>query len=55
MALSSQAIDALIITGFEIFKLLSKAAKNEKITDEDLKLESWNETMKKVKEDINKG
>lgn len=43
-------VDYLIVSAFEILKVLGKQAKGEPITDEDLKLESWEETLKKVKE-----
>jgi hypothetical protein len=55
MALTPQMIDYLIITAFEILKALSKNSSGEPITDEDLKLETWEETLAKVKAELKPG
>lgn len=47
-------IDYIIISVFELLKVLGKQAKGEPITDEDLKLESFEETVAKIKADIAK-
>ena len=54
MTLTPQMVDYLIISAFEMLKVLSKHQRGEKISDKDLKLESWDETMKKLKELKNK-
>ena len=52
MKISPEMVDYLIITAFEILKVLGKTSKGEPITDEDLKLESWEDTLKKVREGL---
>jgi hypothetical protein len=49
MSLSPQTVDYLIITAFEILEVLAKHLSGEEISDDDLKLESWEETLKRVK------
>lgn len=51
MALSPAAIDALIIITTEGLKTLSKVARGEEIKDEDLNLETMEQTLKRVKEE----
>ena len=51
MALSSQTIDTLIITVFEILKALQRSNNGEPITDEDLKLDTWDEIKEKLKKE----
>lgn len=55
MPLTPQMIDYLIITAFEITKVLAKNASGAPITDEDLKLETWEETLAKVKAELKPG
>lgn len=51
-SISPQTIDLLIVIIFEGLELLSKLAKGEKINPEDLKLEDWEATMKRLKENL---
>lgn len=52
--ISPQTIDLLIITVLEGIKILSKLAKNEDIKDEDLKLETFEETLDRIKKELGK-
>lgn len=54
MSISPQTVDLLIITVLEGIKILSKLAKNEDIKDEDLKLETFEETLERVKKELGK-
>ena len=52
MPLTPQTLDMLILTGFKILDILARTAKGEDIKDDDLKLESLEETMAKVKKEV---
>lgn len=55
MGLSPQTIDMLIITILEGIQVLGRISKGEEITDADLRLESWEETVARVKHELGKG
>jgi hypothetical protein len=49
--LSPQTIDLLIITIIEALGILAKHSKGEEITDEELRLEIWQETVERIKKE----
>lgn len=53
-SISPQTVDLLIITILEGIKILSKLAKNEDIKDEDLRLETFEETLARIKKELGK-
>jgi hypothetical protein len=52
MSLSPATVDLLIITITEGVRILGKVASGEKITKEDLKLETWDETRGRILADV---
>jgi len=52
MRISPTTIDLLIVMIFEAITTLGKLSKGQKITNEDLKLEKWEETLKRVKKEL---
>jgi len=52
MALSPQTIDMLIVTILESVQILGRISKGEEIKPEDLRLESWDETLERVKKEL---
>ena len=54
MRVSPEVVDYLLITVFELLKVLGKVAKGEEISDEDLKLESFEATLNRVKRELQK-
>ena len=52
MALSPETVDLLIVTILEGIRILGKVASGEEITEEDLKLETWDETKARILAEI---
>lgn len=52
MALSAATIDLLIVTIIEGISILAKLSKGEEISDQDLELETWEETLQRVKTEL---
>lgn len=50
--ISPQTIDMLIVIIFEAINTLAKISKGEEITEEDLRIETWEETLARVKKDL---
>lgn len=51
MPLSPETVDMIITSIFEGINILAKLSKGEEITDQDLALESWDETKKRLEQD----
>lgn len=52
MALSPATIDLLIVMITEGISVLAKMSKGEEITDQELTLETWEETLQRVKTEL---
>ncbi len=52
--LTTATLDLLIVTIFEGILVLAKLSKGEEITKDDLKIEIWEDTVAKVKAELNK-
>lgn len=52
MALSPQTVDLLITTIIEAVAVLAKLSKGEELTEADMRLETWQETVDRVKAEI---
>lgn len=52
MKISPQTVDMLILLIFEAISTLAKIAKGEEITNDDLKLETWEETVARIKKEL---
>lgn len=54
MALSPQTIDLLVVMILEGISTLAKLSKGEELTEADMKLETWQETVDRVKTEMGK-
>lgn len=54
MAISPQTVDILIQLAFQSIQVLGKLSKGEEITEADLHLESWEETVARIKKELGK-
>ncbi len=52
--LTPATIDLLLVTIFEGISVLAKLSKGEEISKDDLKIETWEDTVARVKAELNK-